>query len=189
MPKTRLQKEEAVVQLQAKLGRAKSLVFTDYKGLTMAQLSDLRNKLRDVNGEFAITKNTLLKRALEANNLKGPARNASHSDAGGPTATLFAYDDEISPIKILVKALKDFAKGNVKSGFLGSEALDEQKIIQLSTLPTKDELRAKTVGVLVAPLKGILSVLQGNLRNLVYVLSEIQIRRLAEKGGDVTTSS
>ncbi len=179
MPKTRLQKEEAVVQLQDKLGRAKALVFTDYKGLTMSQLSVLRNKLRDVNGEFTITKNTLLERALPVSNFQLPA-----SSLTGPTATLFAYDDEISPIKILVKAFKDFAKGNVKSGFLGTEALDEQKIMQLSTLPTKDELRAKTVGVLAAPLKGILSVLQGNLRNLVYVLSEIQ----KSKGGDTISS-
>lgn len=165
MPKTRIEKEQAVVQLQDKLKRAKALVFTDYKGLTMSQLSDLRNKLREVNGEFAITKNTLLKRALPGSSLNGP------------TATLFAYDDEISPIKILVKALKDFAKGNVKSGFLGSEALDEQKILHLSTLPSKDELRAKTVGILVAPIKGILSVLQGNLRNLVYVLEQIKEKR------------
>ncbi len=172
MPKTRKQKEESVIEIEEKLNRAKALVFTDYKGLTMGQLSDLRNKLREVNSEFTITKNTLLERALPASNFQLPA-----SSLTGPTATLFAYDDEISPIKILVKSLKDFAKGNVKSGFLGLEPLNEQKIIQLSTLPTKDELRAKTVGVLVTPLKGILSVLQGNLRNLVYVLSEVQKQR------------
>ncbi|OGE64183.1 50S ribosomal protein L10 [Candidatus Daviesbacteria bacterium RIFCSPLOWO2_02_FULL_36_8] len=169
MPKTRLQKEETVQIIQEKLGRAKSVVFTDYKGLSMKQLSDLRNKLREVNAEFTITKNTLLKHANP------------DLDLEGPTATLLAYDDEISPIKILVKALKDATIGKVKSGFLGRDdlpagrqALDEAKIIQLSSLPTKDELRGQTVGVLVAPLRGIISVLQGNLRNLVYALSEIQ---------------
>ena len=162
MPKTRLQKEETVQIIQEKLGRAKSVVFTDYKGLSMKQLSDLRNKLREVNAEFTITKNTLLKHANP------------DLDLEGPTATLLAYDDEISPIKILVKALKDATIGKVKSGFLGGMSLDEAKIIQLSTLPTKDELRGQTVGVLVAPLRGIVSVLQGNLRNLVYALSEIQ---------------
>lgn len=162
MAKTRQQKEEVVKEIQDKLNRAKAVIFTDYKGLNMKQLSDLRDKLREVNGEFAITKNTLLKKALPTTSTEGP------------TATLFAYDDEISPIKILVKALKDFSLGKVKSGFLGTDTLDEAKILQLSTLPTKDELRGKTVGVLVAPLQGILSVLQGNLRNLVYALSEIQ---------------
>ena len=165
MAKTRQQKEETVAKLSEKLGRAKAVVFADYKGLNMKQLSDLRNKLADTNAEFMITKNTLLERALPTSELEGP------------TATLFAYDDEVSPIKVLVKALKDIALGKVKSGFLGSTSLDEAKILQLATLPTKDELRGKTIGVLVAPLQGLLSVLQGNLRNLVYALSEIKKTR------------
>lgn len=165
MAKTRQQKEEIVAKLSEKLGRAKAVVFADYKGLTMKQLSDLRNKLHEVNSEFSITKNTLLKLALPTFELDGP------------TATLFAYDDEISPIKILVKVLKDIALGKVKSGFLGNMSLDEAKILQLATLPTKDELRAKTVGILVAPLQGIISVLGGNLRNLVYAVSEIKKMR------------
>lgn len=168
MPKTRQQKEELVIKLSEQLGKAKAIVFTDYKGLTMKQLSDLRDKLRDVSGELTITKNTLLKKARP------------ELDLEGPTATLFAYDDEVSPIKILVKALKDAAIGKVKSGFLGETALDEARILQLATLPTKDELRGKTVGVLVAPLQGIVSVLQGNLRNLVYALNQIKI----SKGGE-----
>lgn len=168
MPKTRLQKEEQVKSLQDKLGRAKSVVFADYKGLSMNQLSGLRDKLRDQDAEFTITKNTLLARAIPETELES-----------GPTATLFAYDDEISPIKTLVKALKDFAIGKVKSGFLGQDALDEARINLLASLPTKDELRGKTVGILVAPLNGMVSVLQGNLRNLVYALSEIQ----KSKGG------
>jgi len=169
MPKTRQQKEEIVVKLQEKLTKSKALVFADYKGLTMKQLSEIRSKLREQNAEFSITKNSLLDLALKDSRFK-----IQDSRSEGPIATLFAYDDEISPIKTLVKAFKDFAKGTVKAGFLGTEVLDEAKIIQLSTLPTKDELRGKIVGVLVAPLQGILSVLQGNLRNLVYALSQIQ---------------
>jgi len=180
MAKTRTQKEEAVVKLTEKLSRAKALVFADYKGLNMKQLSDLRDKLREVNSEFSVTKNTLLDRAIKTSPFPLPP-----SPFQEPTATLFAYDDEISPIKILVKALKDAALGKVKSGFLGDLTLDEAKILQLSTLPGKDELRAKTVGVLVAPLQGIVGVLQGNLRNLVYALSEIQKQR----GGDAQASS
>lgn len=169
MPKTRQQKQDSVVKLQEKLRIAKAVVFADYQGLTMKQLSDLRNKLREQKAEFTITKNALLERSLPTLNLQPPS-----SSFEGPTAALFAYDDQISPIKILVKALKDSGMGRVKTGFLGADLLDEVKIIYLSTLPTKDELRAKTVGVLVAPLQGILSVLQGNLRNLVYALSEIE---------------
>lgn len=173
MAKTRQQKEDLVKDLRDKLGRAKSVVFADYKGLTMKQLSGLRDKLREQQAEFTITKNTLLSRALPASSL----REASSFD--GPTATLFAYDDEISPIKTLVKAFKDFAIGKVKSGFLGQDALDEARINLLASLPTKDELRGKAVGILVAPLKGMVSVLQGNLRNLVYALDQMRL----QKGG------
>lgn len=182
MPKTRAQKEATVQNISEKLSKAKAVVFTDYKGLTMKQLSALRKQLREQNAEFAITKNSLLQRAAQSTNrpFGGPLPTTNYS---GPTATLFAYDDQISPVKILVKAFKDFTFGKVKSGYLDGEVLDEAKIIQLSTLPTKDELRSKMVGVLVAPLQGMVSVLQGNLRNLVYALNQIKIRRLAEKGG------
>jgi large subunit ribosomal protein L10 len=167
--KTRAQKEETVQVLTDKLSKAKSVVFADYQGLTMNQLSDLRNKLRDQSAEFSVTKNTLLKRSLPSTSDQIP-----DDIFNGPIATLFSYEDEISPIKTLVKALKDAGIGKVKAGLLGPDYLDEYKVISLSNLPTKDELRGKTVGVLVAPLQGIVGVLQGNLRNLVYALSEIQ---------------
>jgi len=169
MAKTRQQKEEITANLQEKLSKAKALIFADYKGMSMKQLSELRNLLRNQQAEFIITKNALLERA---------ALNTTYhllpTTYQGPTATLFAYDDQITPIKILVKALKDAAIGKVKAGFLGAEVLDENKILTLASLPTKDELKGQVVGVLVAPLQGMVSVLQGNLRNLVYALSEIQ---------------
>ncbi len=163
MPKTRAQKEQTVIQLKEKLAKAKSIVFADYRGLTTKQLSDLRENLKEVAGELNITKNTLLKIALPESSFEGP------------TATLFANDDEISPIKLLVKALKDAGIGKIKAGFLGDQLLDETRINQLAQLPTKDELRSKTVGVLVAPLRGIVGVLNANLRNLVYALDQIRI--------------
>lgn len=172
--KTRQQKEESVKIIQEKLGKATAVVFADYKGLKMTQLSDLRKKLREQNAEFAITKNTLLEHALPT------SYNLPPTTYQGPTATLFAYDDQVSPIKILVKSLKDFSIGKVKGGFLGDLFLDETKVLQLSTLPSKDELRGKVVGVLVAPLTGIVSVLNGNLRNLVYALNQIRL----QKGGE-----
>lgn len=169
MPKTRAQKEQIVIQLKEKLASAKSIVFADYRGLTMKQLSDLRENLSKVGGEFNITKNTLLKIALP------------DSDFEGPTATLIAYDDEISPIKILAKALKDAGIGSIKAGFFEGQFQDQETILRLAALPTKLELYAKTVEVLVAPLHGIVGVLQANIRNLVYAVD--QIRLTEQKGG------
>lgn len=172
--KTRAQKEAETKVLAEKLGRAKSIVLADYKGLTMKQLFELRDKLRDVDAQLLVTKNTSLMHAFPSSTV-----NLLSSSLQGPTITLLAYDDEISPIKLLVKALKDAGIGKVKAGLLGTEILDEIKINQLATLPTKDELRGKIVGVLAAPLQGMVGVLNGNLRNLVYALDQIRI----SKGG------
>src|SRR4051812_21827604 len=100
--KTRAQKEENIVLLTEKFSRAKSVVFADYQGLTMKQLSELRNKLRDQQAEFAVTKNTMLKLSIPSESDSIPTTVLE-----GPTATLFAYDDEISPIKTLVRILKE----------------------------------------------------------------------------------
>lgn len=175
MPKTRVQKENMVAELTEKLSRSKSVVFADYKGLTMAQLNELRKALRDQSAEFSVTKNNLLKLALSNSQL-----TIAEELLDGPTATLFSFEEEISPIKSLTKSLKDASMGSVKGGFLNGEFLDQYKINKLATLPSKDELRAKVVGGLGAPLYGIVGVLQANLRNLVYALDQIRV----SKGGE-----
>ncbi len=173
MPKTRVQKEQDLNVIKDSLRSAKAVVFADYKGMNMQQFNELRDKLREQGAQFTVTKNTLTRIALKEIGKVGV------DDFEGPTATLIAFEDEISPIKILVKALKDFEKGQIKAGFLGEDFLDEATIKKLASLPSKEELRGKTVSVLVAPLQGIVGVLQANLRNLVYALSEIQ----RSKGG------
>ncbi len=176
MPKTKLQKQTDLTKLSEKLSRAKSVVFTDYKGLTMSQLSRLREELRTEGAEFSVTKNSLLNLAF-----KDSALLPLHTELfSGPTATLFAYEDEITPIKALVNALKEASIGQVKSGFLNGEVLDALTINRLASLPSKLELQAKVVGTLASPLYGLVGVLQANIRNLVFALDQIRI----SKGGE-----
>ncbi len=176
MAKTRIQKEDIVTRLADELNKAKSVVFADYKGLNMSQLDSLRQQLEETGATFSITKNSLLKIAMQnlTNSYQLPSTTLE-----GPTATLMAFEDEISPIKVLVKALKDFQIGSVKAGVLDGEVIDQYKINKLASLPSKDELRAKVVGSLGSPLYGIVGVLQANLRNLVYALDQIRV----SKGG------
>lgn len=175
MPKTKQQKIDIVTDLKERISKSKSIVFTDYKGMNMAQLSVIRLELQDLSAQFTVTKNNLIKLALKENGL-------SVDDAifEGPVATLFSYGDEIAPIKVLTKALKDNAIGKTKAGFLNGEFLTDAQINKLAELPSKNELRAKIVGTLGAPLYGIVGVLQANLRNLVYALDAIRI----QKGGE-----
>lgn len=175
MPKTRDQKQQLVKQLDEKLAMSKSVVLANYQGLTMAQLSSLRNQLADQEASFSVIKNNLLRISLKKAGLK-----ADETALEGPTATLMAFGDEITPIKTLAKALKDFQIGSLKLGFLDGEVLLADQIQKLSQLPTKDELRAKIVGSLGTPLYGIVAVLQANIRSLVYLLDGVR----KVKGGE-----
>ncbi len=176
MPKTRIQKEESVTKYTEKLQRAKSVTFVDYKGLTMSQMSALRNQLRDLGAELTVTKNKLLKIALKNSSLDTPNSELF----SGPIATLFSFEDEITPLKAAVKTLKDAQIGKIKGGILDAQFFDEYSMVRLANLPSKLELQAKVVGSLAAPLSGIVGVLSANIRNLVYAVDQIRI----SKGGE-----
>lgn len=175
MAKTKQQKIDTVKSLTQELEGAKSVVLTDYQGLTMNQLSKLRVELTDEEAKFSVVKNSLLSLALKQANL-----DVSQDIKVGPTAILLSQGDEVSPIKVLVKTLKDLGVGKIKAGFLGRDFLDSIAITRLASLPSKLELQGKVVGTLAAPLIGLANVLQGNLRNLVYALDQIKIK----KGGE-----
>lgn len=177
MPKTKQQKIDIVTDLKDRVSRSKSIVFADYKGMNMAQLSTLRIELSNLSAQFTVTKNNLLKIALQASNFNLPS-----SILEGPIATLFSFGDEIAPIKALAKAIKDTGIGKTKAGFLNGEFLTDSQINKLAELPSKDGLRAKVVGSLGAPLYGIVNVLQANLRNLVYAVDAIR----KQKGGEAS---
>lgn len=192
-----------VSDLTEKLAAAKSVVLTDYRGLTTPQIEELRQKIEEVGGTFMITKNTLLQLALEATGYQLPARQSpdarqplrgtsglgSRRLAGGPpttyqlegpTATLFAFQDEIAPLKALTKFGKEWELPTIKAGFLGQEFITAEKVKELAKLPGKNELLTKLVGQLQVPIYGTVNALQGNLKNLVYLLQSIK----ESKGGD-----
>lgn len=176
MPKTRAQKEDTVAILTDKFSKSSSVVFTNYSGMTMSDLADLRSKLREISAEYTITKNNLVRIALKNANLE--LKDDAVLD--GPTATLFAFGDEVAPIAELTKAFKAVSKGEIKAGFVNGEMISDARVKQLATLPSKDQLRGQVVGALVAPLTGIVGVLQANLRNLANVLDQIRV----QKGGE-----
>ena len=156
-------------RIQEKKDNAKSVVFTHYRGLGVNQMNELRQKIKDAGGELLVTKNTLLRIAFGDENLS--------KDLTGPTAAIFAYQDEIAPIKVISEYAKDNEKPTFTAGYMDEKALTGDQVVQLSKLPGKQELQAKLVGTLVAPMTGFLNVLQGNTRNLVYALKAIQEKK------------
>lgn len=162
-------KTETVQSLADKVTRAKTMAFINYQGLTVNQISSLRQKIKSAGGEVIVAKNTLMQKALAHQEFPDSGQNLT-----GPTATVFSYDDEVAA----VKQIADFAKtlGGIpkfKFGFFGHDLLDSAGIEALSKIPSRPELQAKIVGALASPLYGIVNVLQANIRNLAVVLSEI----------------
>lgn len=161
----------ALEQVKASMAKSKSFVLADYKGLNVSQLTKLRGEVAKAGGELKVNKNTLVKLALKAGDY--PLTEVE-KDLVGPTATVFSYDDEIS----VIKAVSDFAKENglpkLKSGFLGSNFLSAGRLELLASLPNKEVLLGQVVGTIAAPLSGLVNVMQGNLRKLVYVLQQVQ---------------
>lgn len=165
-------KEEKVQSLTEKIGKAKTITFADYRGLTANQLADLRSKIKLAGGEFMVEKNNLIKLSLKATKHKVPTDQENLLT--GPTATIIAYDDEIAPIRELAESNKAVGLPSFKFGFFEESFLNSDDVERLSKIPGKDVLRAKVVGSLNSPLYGIVSVLSGNLRNLVYALNQIK---------------
>lgn len=175
MPKSKMQKGEIFLTLKEKVGRAKSLVFVGYNALGVKDNEALRAQLKAENGEYYVPKKTLMNMALKENSIE-----ANIKDLPGKVATIFAYDDEVAPAKVIGNFRKDKEK-ETKITFLGGildgRLLSKEEVEALSKLPSKNELYAKMVGSLNAPISGFVNVLAGNLRSLVGVLKAIESKK------------
>ncbi len=171
MPKTKLQKQEILRDLEEKIKKAKSIVFTEFNALGVKDNEELRRKLRESGSEYLVTKKTLLKLALE----KADIKDLNPREFEGKIATVFGYEDEVAPAKNLAEFQKDHEDNiNLIGGILENKFIDEAKVKALAKMPSKDELYAKIVGSLNAPISGFVNVLAGNMRSLLNVLNAIK---------------
>lgn len=167
-------KVETVQNLKEMLDKSKLTLLTDYRGLKMTDLDSLRKELRSVDAEYIITKNTLILRALK----DGGKESLVPAEAlEGPTATLFAYGDEVTPVKALQKAIKALGLPVVKTAILGGDALTVSQVETLGRLPSREVLIGQVVGGISSPLYGIVNALAGNIRNLVNVLNAVSANK------------
>jgi large subunit ribosomal protein L10 len=174
-PSQRPKKDKDFSQIQESASKSKAVYLSDYRGLSMTALTKLRTQLGTA-GDLMVVKNTVFAKAL-AEAGKG---TVDPEAIKGPSAVLFAYEDEVGILKIVTK----FAKENnnlptLKAGVFEGQFLDGNQVVALSKLPGKDQLRGQVVATLAAPLTGLVSVLNGNIRNLVYVLGQIQEKKSA----------
>jgi large subunit ribosomal protein L10 len=162
----RKKKETLVSGYTEKLQRSQAMIVTEYRGLTHKQLEGLRRDLRGCESELAVSKNTLLARALRE--VGQPVPEALLT---GPTAVVFCYNEIAAPAKVLTKFAKDSKIMVLRGGMVGPSVFDASGVQALTELPSKDQLRAQVVGTLQAPIVGLVNVLSGTLRGFLNVLN------------------
>ncbi len=167
LPKARKeQKAEQVELLTEKLRKAKVALLTDYRGLTVTQLQDLRGKLRTGDVEYRVVKNTLARRAAEAAGV--PALQA---ELEGPVAIAFGYDDLSLPSKLINEFVRTTRlKLEVKGGLVEGRVFSPDQVKQLADLPSRETLLAQLLGTLQSPVAQLVGIMQTPVQQLLGVL-------------------
>lgn len=161
-------KKVVVQEITEKLKAAKSVVFVDYNQLTVAEVSALRNKCKQAGCEYKVYKNTLVRKALNELGF-----NQFDADLNGPTAITFG-SDETGAAKVMQDAAKDYDKKIViKSAFVDNTYVDKAGVKALANMPTREELVAKMLGSMQAPIANFAGVLNNLLSGIVRVLNGI----------------
>ncbi len=167
MPKTKAQKHSVLQNLIDKLDNMKSAVFVNFSGIPVKEIDGLRQDCKKEDVKYEVTKKTLLKKALAEKGLE--AKNFE-----GEVATVIGLGDEVTPAKLIAEFAKGHENMQILGGILEGKLIEKDQVVALAKLPGRDELIAKAVGSIAAPLSGMVNVLQGNLRNLVYALNAIK---------------
>lgn len=166
MPKNKLQKETALKNIKAKIADAKSVVFTDYKGMKMIDLQALRKGIKAKGGNFEIAKITLVTKAFDNPKVKELANKSS-------LAIAYSINDEVG----VAKEIKTFGKKNpnikILGGFYEGNFLSAAEMEALADIPSKEELITKLLGTLNSPLSKMMNILGGQTPKLVRVLKAI----------------
>jgi len=167
-------KQKITEDLHERLAKSVIIVLTDYKGLDVTSINDLRRKLRESNIEYQVVKNTLLVRAAEDTEV---AVLKDHFK--GPSAVAISYDDPVAPAKVLTQFAKDNKELEIKVGVLNGKVLDAQAIKALATLPSREVLLAQFLSALNAVPTSFVTVLAEVPRSMLNVLTAIKDQKEA----------
>ncbi len=154
----------AVEDIKSKIASAKTVALIDYQGLTAPQLNELRDKIRQVGGSLEVFKNTLIIRALAGLSIELPELLT------GPTAVVFSNEDEVSGLKKVEEARKQFEKPEFKYGVYQNKLLGPEEVLKFVALPAREVLLAQFVGGLANPLARLIASLKYNQTRLLLVL-------------------
>ncbi len=166
-------KEVIIAEMTDMVTRSKGMVFTNYTGLTHQQLETIKRAVKKLDGNYVAVKNTLLLRALGDVTLSDDDKKKFEN----PTAALFMYNDVVEPLKVLSKMMKETEKPTIKLGIFESIAVSDKDVLRISTLPSKDVLRAQLLGQMMSPIQGLHRALSWNMQKFVMTLSAIASKK------------
>ncbi len=171
--KQKVEKAKVQESLRERMRKAKSVVFVDFRGLTVADDTRLRRACRDSSVEYSVVKNTLAKRAVDQLGWKGLSQVFE-----GPTAMAFSETDPVAAAKVITGFAKELPAIRVKGGALeGGEFLSPERVAYLGTLPAKEQLVAMLAGAMQSPIASLVGVLNGTLGGFVRAVEALREKR------------
>lgn len=171
----RPEKAGKVAELKDLLTSSKGVVLVDYCGLTVAEDTELRSKMSEAGVKYMVAKNTFIRIAAQEAGIEGLDAYLEHN-----TAVAFSAEDPVAPAKILNDFSKDHKALEIKAGVLDGKVIGLDEVKAVAELPSREELLAKLVGSMQAPISGLVNVLQGTIRNFVYTLEAVRQKKEQE---------
>jgi len=166
--RVKTEKVASVTELHDKFARAVSAVLADFRGLTVQELTDLRQQLREASLELAVVKNTLARRAVQET-----AFEKLSPYLKGPTSITFSYRDAVAPARAISAYVKKQPKLAVRAGLFEGELIPAEKISEIADLPPRDVMLAQALAAMQGPLAGLVWTLQGLLSTFIGTLQAI----------------
>ena len=175
MHSIRPEKAAKVSELKDLMTGSKGVILVDYCGLTVAEDTDLRRKMREAGVTYMVAKNTFVRIAAKEAGIEGLDSFLEHN-----TALAFSAEDPVAPAKILSEFAKDHKALEIKAGILDGAVIGLDEVKALADLPSREVLLAKLIGSMQAPISGLVTVLHGTLRNFVYVVDAVRQKKEQE---------
>ncbi len=171
---TKAFKSEKISQMKEKIEKAKVAIVTDYKGLSVEEITKLRRSIQKEDGDYMVTKNTLAKIAV-----KGTEYEVLADSLTGPVAIAFGFDDQVAPAKALAKFIKETKKGEILAAAMDGKLLSASEAKALATLPSKQEIYAKMLGCINSPASGIANSINAVMSSLTRAMAAVRDQKSA----------
>ena len=171
---TKAFKQDKIEAMKENFSKAKVAVVTEYRGMSVEEITKLRRALQKEDSDYMVTKNTLAKVAA-----KGTQFEVLEEVLKGPVAIAFGFKDEVAPAKVLKKFIKEAKKGQVIAAALDGKLLDAKETAVLADLPSKEELYAKMLGCINSPATGIAGAVNAVMSGLVRAMDQVAKQKSA----------